>query len=271
MNTKDFINKQFVETIEFLISQGLIKSRASISRDLGLSSNAISEIKGGRNNVGIDVVLKLCDLFDISVEYQLQGKGEMFEKERISAEKTLNEEDVVYNSVFKFDNDFIDDEVDILTNTNGNKFYLYPNGRIEIEVIKVPFPAYASYIECYQDEMNCINGFDLIRFRADHIGKGNYVCFVSEGDSMWNEGGYDTPSGSEMLTREIGRQIWDNLHGTKYGLVFVTKSGIMHKDFGGYNDNTGMLTLLSRNPGNKPFEYPINDVYQIFNVIKRSF
>ncbi|MGS4345137.1 helix-turn-helix domain-containing protein [Myroides odoratus] len=275
MNTKDFINKQFVETIEFLISQGLIKSRASISRDLGLSSNAISEIKGGRNNVGIDVVLKLCDLFGISVEYQLQGKGAMFLSENKSTITDPPHDNADYketnNTVFEIDTDFVDDELEVFTNTNGNKFYLYPNGRIEIEVIKVPFPAYASYIECYEDELNIFSGFDTIRFKADHIAKGNYICFVSEGDSMWNEGGYDTPGGSEILAREIGRQFWDNLHSTKYGLIFVTKTGIMHKDIGGYNEATGMFTLLSRNPDHKPFDYPANDVYQIFNVIKRSF
>ena len=119
--------------------------------------------------------------------------------------------------------------------------------------------------------MNSFNVFDTIRFKADPIAKGNYICFVSEDDSMWNEGGYDTPGGSEILAREIGRQFWDNLHSTKYGLIFVTKTGIMHKDIGGYNEATGMFTLLSRNPEHKPFEYPANDVHQIFNVIKRSF
>ncbi len=281
MDTKEFINEQFVRTIETLIENKTVKSKASISRELGLSSNAISEIKGGRNNVGIDVVLKLCDMFDISVEYQLQGKGEMFLNKKTKEPKiysidqnlthVVDEPLSVYNSVFEVDTDFVDDEIEVFTNTNGNRFYVYPNKRIEIEVLKVPFKAYASYIECYQDEMNTINGFESARFAADHIGRGNYICFISEGDSM--NGGMldDTPGGSEILAREVGRQLWDNLHNTKYGLIFVTKTGIMHKDFGGYNEATGMFTLTSRNKAHKPFEYPANDVYQIFNVIKRSF
>lgn len=51
----------------------------------------------------------------------------------------------------------------------------------------------------------------------------------------------DTPGGSGILAREIGRQFWDNLHATKYGLIFVTKTGIKHRYIGGYNAETGGL------------------------------
>lgn len=271
---KDFVNQQFVNSVKFLIDTKKARTKGELAEILGISNSTLSDILSGRQNVGIDVVLKLCDFFGISVEYQLQGKGEMFVdiNKRIVLESTYNvDSKTTHNSVFVLDTDYLDDEVEVFTNSNGNRFYLYPNGRIEIEVLKVPFPAYASYIECYQDEMNSINGFEYIRFKADHIAKGNYICFVSEGESM--NGGMldDTPGGSEILAREVGRQFWDNLHSTKYGLIFVTKSGIMHKDIGGYNKETGKFTLLSRNPEHKPFEYSANDVYQIFNVIKRSF
>lgn len=278
---KDFVNQQFVSSVEFLLASKIVKSKAELSRILDIKPAALSDIIGKRINVGIDIVLRLCDIFDISVEYQLQGKGEMFLNKKTKEPKiysidenlthVVDEPLSVYNSVFEVDTDFVDDEIEVFTNTNGNRFYVYPNKRIEIEVLKVPFKAYASYIECYQDEMNTINGFESARFAADHIGRGNYICFISEGDSM--NGGMldDTPGGSEILAREVGRQLWDNLHNTKYGLIFVTKTGIMHKDFGGYNEATGMFTLTSRNKAHEPFEYPANDVYQIFNVIKRSF
>lgn len=278
---KDFVNQQFVSSVEFLLASKRVKSKAELSRILDIKPAALSDIIGKRINVGIDIVLRLCDIFDISVEYQLQGKGEMFLNKKTKEPKiysidenlthVVDEPLSVYNSVFEVDTDFVDDEIEVFTNTNGNRFYVYPNKRIEIEVLKVPFKAYASYIECYQDEMNTINGFESARFAADHIGRGNYICFISEGDSM--NGGMldDTPGGSEILAREVGRQLWDNLHNTKYGLIFVTKTGIMHKDFGGYNEATGMFTLTSRNKAHKPFQYPANDVYQIFNVIKRSF
>lgn len=276
MNTKDFVNQQFIKSVNILISLGKVKNKSDLSKILGISNSTLSDILSKRQNVGIDIVLKLCDFFGISVEYQLQGKGGMYSLDVDSMKLTPLVGDIkpIHSSIFSNEDISLmgdSNESEVLINSNGNKFYIYPNGRIEIEVLKVPFKAYASYIECYQDEMNTINGFESARFAADHIGRGNYICFISEGDSM--NGGMldDTPGGSEILAREVGRQLWDNLHNTKYGLIFVTKTGIMHKDFGGYNEATGMFTLTSRNKAHKPFEYPANDVYQIFNVIKRSF
>lgn len=271
--TKDFVNQQFVRSVNILIETRKVRTKGYLAELLGISNSTLSDILSARQNVGIDVVLKLCDYFDISVEYQLKGVGSMFNSNK-SIESSLDNKEILVanNSVFALDTDFVDDDIEIFTNSNGNKFYLYPNGRIEIEVEKVPFKAYASYIECYQDDVKVMsNVFETIRFKADHIARGNYKCFISEGDSM--NGGMldDTPGGSEILAREVGRQLWDNLHNTKYGLIFVTKTGIMHKDFGGYNSETGMFTLMSRNKAHKLFEYPANDVYQIFNVIKRSF
>lgn len=51
----------------------------------------------------------------------------------------------------------------------------------------------------------------------------------------------------------------------------MTKNNIYHKDIVGYNPDTGKLLLHSRNPIENDFELDINDVYRIFNVIKRTF
>lgn len=241
-------------------------SQKEFSDKIGIDNSQLSKIERGILTPTISQVIDISNKFNVSIDWLLKNEGK--NGANVIQQLTLN-----MSGVTKDDYQYLDDStIEIFTNSNGNKFYLYPNGRIEIEVEKVPFKAYASYIECYQDDVKTMNNvFDTIRFKADHIAKGNYKCFVSEGDSM--NGGMldDTPGGSEILAREIGRQLWDGLHNTKYGLIFVTKTGIMHKDFGGYNEETGMFTLMSRNKAHKPFEYPANDVYQIFNVIKRSF
>lgn len=162
-------------------------------------------------------------------------------------------------------------EPEVLKNSNGNKFFIYPDGTIRIEVLKIPFNAHASYIECYSDEVILKEEFSTITFKVDHIGRGNYVGFESVGDSMWNGGGYDTPSGADMLGREVGKHLWCNgFHTTKYGFVIISKDGIWHKDITALTPE-GQLTLSSRNPLSKPFNYPINDILQVFHVIKRSF
>ena len=86
-----------------------------------------------------------------------------------------------------------------------------------------------------------------------------------------NGGGIDdSPSGTDVLVRELGRQLWTSLHKSKYGFIIITTEGIYHKDLI-YNAETGMYTLSSRNPKFKPSEVSINDVIKIYTVIKRTF
>jgi hypothetical protein len=214
---------------------------------------------------------------EINIEWLVSGSGNMV-KETVS-NLPVNDIDFHLNIApslvdeIQSEAKLFDDsqEPEILKNSNGNKYFVYPDGTIRIEVIKIPFSAHASYIECYNDEVVLKEEFSTITFKVDHIGRGNYVGFESIGESMWNGGGYDTPSGADMLGREVGRHLWCNgFHNTKYGFVIISKEGIWHKDITCLHDN-GNLTLSSRNPTSKPFDYPINDILQVFHVIKRSF
>lgn len=101
---------------------------------------------------------------------------------------------------------------------------------------------------------------------------GNYLAFESKNDSMNGGGIDDTPGGADMLCREVGRHLWqDGFRKTKYGMVLLTKKAIYHKDITNYNKENGMLTLSSRNPECEDFDISINDVFQVFRVIKRTF
>ncbi|RUT68639.1 helix-turn-helix domain-containing protein [Flavobacterium cupreum] len=165
-----------------------------------------------------------------------------------------------------------DDEIEIFTNKNGIKFYEYPDGSTKIEVIKVPFDAYASYLEAYNDDEKLHSEFSTATFTVDKVAKGNYLAFNIKNNSMNGGGIDDTPSGAEVLAREIGRHLWCNgFHKNKYGFILMTKNAIYHKDIGDCNNETGLLTLHSRNKSDDPFEIHMNDIYRIFNVIKRTF
>lgn len=223
----------------------------------------------------------LSEYPQINIEWLLSGNGTMEKTTLVST----NNENLDLGTIaaaqepsgvsFEIQNEakLFDDsqEPEILSNSSGNKYFVYPDGTIRIEVLKIPFSAHASYIECYNDIVVCKEDFSTINFKVDHIGRGNYLGFESVGESMWNGGGYDTPSGADMLGREVGQHLWMNgFHKTRYGFVVIAKDGIWHKDITELKEN-GTITLSSRNPDSKPFDYPLNDVLQIFHVIKRSF
>ena len=134
-------------------------------------------------------------------------------------------------------------------------------------------PAYAGYIETLTDGgVVNLNELPKTTFKVDRIGKGNYLAFTTKNNSMWNGGGFDTPSGAEVLGREIGKHLWSNgFRKTDYGFILLTKYGIYFKDVKNYDPERGILVLESRNPEEKDFELPIIEVNKVFNVIKRAY
>jgi len=261
-----------IERIEaYLKDKGINVSTAE--REIGLSNASLSKPFKNKTSIKTDTLEKFLNKFhDVNPNWLLFERGPM----------EIKNIDVVSEPPIEYGNDTIVDDVSFFDDSKepevffnektNNKYLLYPDGTIRIEVLKVPFSAYASYVECFDDDVKLNEEFSTITFKVDHIGRGKYLGFESKGNSMWNNGGFDTPSGSDILGREIGRHLWANgFHKTNYGFILITKTGMYHKDIDGKISEDGNLRLTSRNPAHKPFDYPINDVKEIYHVIKRSF
>lgn len=164
-------------------------------------------------------------------------------------------------------------QASIYENSNGNKFIELKSGKLKIFVKKVPVKAFGSYLTDFQN-VDYIDDLEEISFTVDHIGKGKYMCFEVEGDSM--NGGQldDTPDGAELLCRELGRQHWkDGFRDSQYGWVIVHKKTVLFKDIKSMDISTGDIVCSSRSglPNHPDFTINLNDVLQIFKVIKRTF
>jgi len=165
------------------------------------------------------------------------------------------------------------EEAILQTNSNGNKFVEKEDGTFNITVDLIPFEAYATYCESLEDATEVVD-FEEVTFNVGQFGKGNYKAFTVKGDSM--NGGMlnDTPDNTLVLARELGRQHWmDGFKKNDYGWIILSKHNIFHKDITGLDKESGSIICHSRNksPEYSDFEINLNDVYQIFKVIKRTF
>ncbi len=159
-----------------------------------------------------------------------------------------------------------------LSNSNGNKFKELQDGSFDMIVELIPFNAYASYLETLEDNNSVNEEFDSTVFNVDQYGKGNYKAFIVKGDSMNGGAINDTLDKAKVLGRELGRHHWkDGFRSAEYGWIIIAKQNIFHKDIIDFNSETGDITLHSRNnsPEYADFQINLNDVYQIFKVIKR--
>ncbi len=74
MTIKQSINSRFIEAVEHLVKTRKVKSKSKIAQSINISANALSEIKGRRCSVSIEAIIRLCDLYDISLLYILKGE-----------------------------------------------------------------------------------------------------------------------------------------------------------------------------------------------------
>lgn len=267
--TKEAINQRFIETINYILEQGIEKNKAKLADKIEIKASKLSEILGGRMNVPVETMVALCSYYHVSYYWLFSGKKPMF----IHDIPYLSEPVNGYQSASD-DATMIDEsqEPEVWINKHGNKFLIYPTGTFKVEVLQIPFPAYASYLEVYDDEAAVAEEFGTATFNVDKPGKGYYLGFKVKGDSMNGGSIDDTPDGAQVLGREIGRHLWqDGFTKKQYGFILMTTTAIYHKDITFYNRETGMLTLSSRNKNIKDFEISINDVNRIFSVIKRVF
>lgn len=164
---------------------------------------------------------------------------------------------------------------DALMNTNGNKFIELPSGKFLMSVKLVPIKAYAQYIsECCEGEYFSEHQYEEVSFHVDQYARGNYMAFEIKGDSMDNGSLYDTPDKATALCRELGRQHWkDGFRDSLYGWIIVHKDTILCKDITNQDLEKGIITCHSRNtsPEYPDFDIHLNDVKQIFKIIKRTF
>ncbi|WP_298136499.1 hypothetical protein [Flavobacterium sp.] len=93
---KKDINQRFIQSVEYVISTKEVYNKSRIASELKISPSKFSEILNKRMNVGVDMVAVFCELFGISSEWMLTGKGEMtnenvMREENIQQTKNLQE------------------------------------------------------------------------------------------------------------------------------------------------------------------------------------
>lgn len=73
--TKEEINKRFTTAVTAIMVNKLISSKAGLAESLGVKPAKFSEILNGRMNVGIDMIARMCDFYEVSPDWLLLSRG----------------------------------------------------------------------------------------------------------------------------------------------------------------------------------------------------
>ena len=209
------------------------------------------------------VPLKKSDLLRLSLQNLITKKGLQDNHNFVKEE----------NEDYRLDQIKINQPLEFFKTKAGTLYEQLPNGKHRVHVPRVPFKAYASFIEVFEDEYQLHESFEQTYFTVDHVGLGKYIAFITANESMNGGGIYDTPGGAEVLARNLGKHHWaDGFRPTDYGWIIVSTTGIFHKDIEN-TDTPGLITCKSRNPSPEfsEFKLILDNVHSIWKVIKRTF
>lgn len=141
-------------------------------------------------------------------------------------------------------------------------------------VMQVPLVhqyAYAGYLSGFSDP-EYLEDLPVEPVMVDSVPRGKYMAFEVRGDSMDDGTIRSYPARCKVVGREIQKHHWrDKLHIHKWNFIIVHRTdGILLKQIKKHDVNTGVLTLHSFNELYEDFEINLDDVIQIFNVVKKT-
>lgn len=155
----------------------------------------------------------------------------------------------------------------------GSDYEELPNGKYLLSVPLIPYKAQATYISEYSDA-DFISEMKTINFIVDRVGLGSYRAFEITNDSMNNGTLESIPDGAIVLGRELNKQHWKSklkVNQFPYWII-VHKDSIICKEITSHDVDNGIITChsLNKSPEFSDFEIELNDVHQLYNIIKKQ-
>lgn len=133
----------------------------------------------------------------------------------------------------------------------------------------VPIHAQGGYGKGYGD-VEYIDNLPTIPVIVDKNYRGKYRVFEVDGDSMDDGTRNALYDGDKILCREVKPELWSSkLHINKWFFVICMKNdGITVKQITSHEVETGVITCHPLNPLFDDFEVNLNEVAELYNVIK---
>ena len=206
-----------------------------ISKDIPVISEVkMSHIKKGRNEPSIEILSSYCDKYKVSLDWILKGEGEMIK--------------------------------------TGSAFISDAKPITDMQYMNIPFvPIYAQagYGRGFGD-VSYIETLPTIPVIVDKKYRGKYRVFEVDGDSMDDDSKGSICDGDKILGREIKSEHWKNKLHIKdwYFVIVMINDGISVKQITAHEVSEGIIHCHSLNPLYEDFTVNLNEVAELFNVIK---
>lgn len=214
---------------QLLVESGLNQSK--FAEKAGIRQNNMSEMLSGKRPIGINIANKIHISFGINPDWLLTGAGE----KQLTGQANAT---IVENPQY-------------------------------MEVPVVHIHAKCGYLAGYGD-LEYIKQLPTMPVIVDKTYLGKYMIFEAAGDSMDDDSRRSICDGDKVLGREVMRDLWrSKLHINDWYFIIVHKTdGISIKKIIDHDVEKGIITCHSLNPLFKDYKIHLDDVAELYNVIK---
>lgn len=216
--------------VKWLIGQGIAENQEGIGKLVGYANkSSFSQLLNGKKPLPSSFINRLSALHDkLSYEWLSSGEGVMLTSEVVPV--------------------------------SGAEF---------IQVPLVPVSAQAGYPQGYGD-LGYIESLPTVPVIVDRFYHGNYRVFEVNGDSMDDGSRHAIFDKDKILCREVRRDLWKNkLHIRDWFFVIVHRTeGVTVKQIVDHDVEKGEIVCHPLNPLFEDFKLSLNDVVELYNVIK---
>ncbi|MBB6131797.1 LexA family transcriptional regulator [Mucilaginibacter lappiensis] len=157
---------------------------------------------------------------------------------------------------------------------DGSRFEDLGDGTLRMRVPIIPAKAQAGYLRGFQDP----EYYDDLKTLSVEVYKehrGNYLAFEVDGDSMMTTDPslfeYMALPGWKAVGREVQRHHWKfklHTHKTDTWIIVHNYEGILIKNIVNHDVDAATITIHSLNPKYQDEVLQLNDIAQIFSVVK---
>lgn len=159
--------------------------------------------------------------------------------------------------------------------STGEKIYTLADGSLMMEVPIIPIRAQAGYVHNYQYP-EFYEDLATIPVMIDTKAFSTYMAFEVKGDSMVNASSVEMAEksifpGRIAIGRLLDKSKWRyKLHTHNYDswIIVHREKGIVCKEIINHDVEGGLITIHSLNPEYKDEVWDLNEVDQIFSIVK---
>lgn len=225
------ITTRFLACLDYVVGQGVVRSRRQFALELGYHAQGLSEMTAGRRDVPLELIEKAVRVYRFNPRYLFTGEGDMLHGNIEDDGLRLR-------------------HLAVVTDTRGDE-----------RIVHVPYPAQAGYGRLVDDPV-FVSELPTYQLPDPQFRAGTYRSFEIAGSSM-------EPTffaGDVVISAFVEPRYWEQAVRTDQLYVIVYDQDVVVKRIVNRLKTDQCIECRSDNPAYEPYRIAADDIREIWKI-----